>query len=121
MKLFFCPSCARVYFLSEESHYLCGRNHAPATWPDGKVRRFVITNQSETNKPPWPIPELSEEQDLLQQEYTESWLTACEHPEDIDYGDVRRHFGYGAPGGRHLTREQLIEKYSLFVLKQVET
>jgi hypothetical protein len=84
------------------------------------VRRFVISTRTEINRPPWPIPEVAEERELLSQEYTESFLAPCEHPEDPDYSDVRRHFGYGAPGGKHLTKEQVLQKYSLFVLRPVE-
>ncbi len=120
LKLYFCPTCTRVYYLSEEATYLCGRNHATAVWDDGKLRRFVISNRDETNKPPWPIPELAEEREILNQEFTESWIEACPHPEDTDFGDVRRHFGYGAPGGRHLTREQVQAKYAPFVLGPIE-
>ena len=106
--------------MDEGHEYLCGRNHAPSIWPDGRVRRFNISEKEETNRPPWPIPELVEERELLTQELTESWLNECQNPEDEDYGDVRRHFGYGAPGGRHLTKEQVIAKYEGFVLKSVE-
>ncbi len=120
MKLLYCPSCARVFYLDEGATYLCGRSHDPSTWPDGKMRRLVVSVQSETNRPPWPIPALTEEQELLREEYSECWVKACEHPDDQDFGDVRRHFGYGAPGGKHLTREELIQKYDLFVLKPVE-
>lgn len=120
MKLHFCPACSRVYYLSEDTPYLCGKNHAATAWPDGKVRKFVISEKTETNKPPWPVPAVAEEREMLTQEFTEAWLDECPNPEDEDYGDVRRHFGYGAPGGRHLTREEVLEKYALFVLKPVE-
>ena len=119
-KLYFCPSCSRVYCLAEGPDYLCGRNHAPAIWPDGRVRRFNISEKEETNKPPWQIPGLVEERELLTQELTESWLGECPNPDDEDYRDVRRHFGYGAPGGRHLTKGQVLEKYGPYVLKPVE-
>lgn len=121
MKLFFCPTCARVYCLPEESYYLCGRNHVPAVWADGKRRRFLISERSESNKPPWPIPPLVEEREMLQQELVESWLDQCKHPEDNEYGDHRKHFGYGAFGGRHLTRDEVVSKYSAYVLQKVET
>ncbi len=120
MKLFYCPSCARVYFLPDDVEYLCGRTHAPSIWEDGRNRRFVISQKEDTNKPPWPIPDVIEERELLTDEYVESWVDACPHPEDSDYGDVRRHFGYGAPGGRHLSKEQVVGKYGKFVLKPVE-
>lgn len=120
MRFYYCPSCSRVYYLPKDVEYLCGRNHAPAIWADGKVRRFVISDKTDTNKPPWPIPTVVEERELLTQELTETWIAPCEHPEDQDYGDVRRHFGYGAPGGKHLTKEQVIEKYSSFVLKPTD-
>ncbi len=119
MKLYYCPTCTRVFYLSEGA-YLCGRNHVAQAWPDGRLRRFVISNKEETNKPPWMVPDVVEERELLTQEYTESWVDACQYPEDTDYGDVRRHFGYGAPGGRHLTKDQVLEKYSMFVLQPVE-
>lgn len=120
MKLLYCPVCARVYCLTDDASYLCGRNHDLSTWADGKVRRFVIANKSETNKPPWPVPPVVEEREIFNEEFVEAWLDGCPYPEDEDFGDVRRHFGYGAPGGKHLTREQVLEKYSQFVLKPVE-
>ncbi len=120
MKLHYCPSCARVYFLSEDSVYLCGRNHAPEVWADGRVRRFIISERTERNQPPWAIPALAEERELLQQEVTETWLDECKNPDDTDFGDVRRHFGYGAPGGRHLRRDEVLQKYDRFVLRIVE-
>lgn len=89
-------------------------------WADGKVRRFVISNKTDTNKPPWPIPTLVEEREILYQDLTETWVDLCPNPDDTDFGDVRRHFGYGAPGGRHLTRDEVLEKYTQFVLKPVE-
>lgn len=119
MELYFCPACARVYYLPNDADYLCGRNHAPSVWPDGKVRRFTVSEKTDTNKPPWPIPSMVEERELYTQELTDTWLMPCEHPEDEDYRDVRRHFGYGAPGGRHLTKDQVLEKYAGYVLKPV--
>ncbi len=119
-RLYFCPACARVYFVEEGREYLCGRNHAPSIWPDGRVRRFNIEEKGETNKPPWAIPRVVEERELLTQELTESWIDECKNPDDEDYGDVRRHFGYGAPGARHLSREEVMRKYAQFVLKPVE-
>ncbi|HUH82772.1 MAG TPA: hypothetical protein VLX33_02705 [Nitrososphaerales archaeon] len=121
MKLYYCPSCFRVYYLPKEYTYLCGRNHAPYIGSDGKVRHLAISNKTETNRPPWPIPMLSEERDLYTETTIESWLDDCPNPEDTDMSDVRRHFGYGAPGGRHLTREQVAEKYPRFVLMPVQT
>ncbi len=121
LRLYFCPSCARVYFLPKDTPYLCGRNHVASVWPDGRVRRFVISNRSETDKPPWPVPTVAEEREILNEEFTEAWVDECPHPEDTDYGDVTRHFGFGAPGGRHLTREQVLEKYSPYVLRPVES
>jgi hypothetical protein len=85
-------------------------------WPDGKTRRFYIAEKSEIERPPWSIPEIVEERELLNENVTETWLGPCEHPDDPDYRDVRRHFGYGAPGGRHLARAQVLEKYAQFVL-----
>jgi hypothetical protein len=120
LKLFFCPACARVYYLPEESKYLCGRIHSAEVWADGRMRRFFISERTETNRPPWAIPELVEERELLNEDVTETWLGACEHPEDKEYGDVRRHFGYGAPGGRHLARDQVVGKYGMFVLRLAE-
>ena len=84
------------------------------------MRRFVISQKTESDRPPWPIPAVVEEREILTQELTESWVDSCPYPEDADYGDVRRHFGYGAPGGRHLTKEQVLAKYAAFVLKPVE-
>ena len=119
MKLYFCQSCARVYYLKEDSQYLCGRIHAASVWPDGKLRRFVISQRTETNRPPWPIPKVVEERELFNQDVIETWLDECQHPDDSDYGDVIRHFGYSAPGGRHLTTEQVLDRYKQFVLKLV--
>ena len=116
MKLFYCPTCARVYYLSEDAQYICGRVHSAAVWPDGKLRRFFISERTEANQPPWAIPSVVEERELLNQNVTETWLKPCEHPEDTDYGDIRRHFGYGAPGGKHLTGEQVVIRYEKFVL-----
>jgi hypothetical protein len=121
LKLYYCPTCARVYYVSEYWDYLCGRVHATAVWPDGKLRRFFIQERTETNRPPWAIPQVAEERELLNQDVTETWLDVCKYPDDKDYRDVRRHFGYGAPGGKHLTREQVLDKYGQFVLKPVET
>jgi hypothetical protein len=120
LKLFYCPTCTRVYNLDESATYLCGRNHDVAAWPDGTMRRLVITVESETNRPPWPIPAQTEEQELLRETYSECWIRACENPDDSDFGDVRRHFGYGAPGGKHLNREELVQKYAQYVLKPVQ-
>ena len=120
LKLFYCPSCARVFCLQEGSSYICGRVHPTTEWPDGKLRRFFISEKTETNKPPWPVPAVAEERELLNQNFMESWLDACPNPEDTDYGDVRRHFGYGAPGGKHLTKDEVAQKYALFVLKPVD-
>ena len=120
MKLFYCPVCARVYCLPEEVSYLCGRNHDVSIWADGKARKFVISTKSETNRPPWPVPAVVEEREIPGEELTETWLEECPYPDDEDYGDMRRHFGYGAPGGKHLTREQALKKYSMYVLKPVE-
>jgi hypothetical protein len=88
--------------------------------PDGKTRRFYIAEKAEINRPPWAIPEVVEERELFNEDVTETWLSPCEHPEDTDYGDVRRHFGYGAPGGKHLRIAQVLEKYQQFVLKPAE-
>lgn len=120
MKLFACPSCARVFYLPDGPGYLCGRVHPVSVWEDGKKRRFVISEKTEANRPPWPIPELVEEKELLNQDMTESWLAECEHPEDTDYGDMRRHFGYGAFGARHLKREDVARKYRGYVLVPVD-
>jgi len=65
----------------------------------------------------WKAEILVEERELLNEDATESWLSPCAHPQDTDFGDLRRHFGYGAPGGKHLTRDQVIKKYGQFVLK----
>jgi hypothetical protein len=120
MKLYFCPSCARVYYLPEKSQYLCGRNHGASVWPDGRLRRFFISEKSETTRPPWAIPEVVEARELYNEDVTETWLASCEHPEDTDYGDLSRHFGYGAPGGSHLTRDQVVARYAQFVLRAAE-
>jgi len=119
MKLFYCPACARVYNLDGDSSYLCGRNHAPSVWEDGTKRRFVISERSDSNRPPWVIPAVVEERELLQQDLVESWLNDCKYPEDKEYGDYTRHFGYGAPGGRHLTREAVVVKYRAYTLQPV--
>ncbi len=80
----------------------------------------MISRQMDTNKPPWPVPEVVEEQELITQEYIETWIDACKNPDDDSYGDVQRHFGYGAPGGRHLTKDQVLNKYEMFVLQPVQ-
>lgn len=121
MKLYFCPSCARVFYLSEESRYLCGRIHAASIWPDGRKRRFFISEKADTNRPPWAVPALVEERELWNEDVSETWLDACKHPEDRDFGDVRRHFGYGAPGAKHLTADQVMTKYRQFVLSPVQS
>ena len=120
LDLYYCPTCTRVYYLSDYWDYLCGRAHITSVWPDGKLRHFFISERTETNRPPWAIPAVVEEREILNQDVIENSLDVCKYPEDKDYGDVRRHFGYSAPGGKHLTREQVIEKYGQFVLKQVE-
>ena len=120
MKLFYCPTCSRVFFLDDASSYFCGRAHATTTWSDGKSRRFVISGQKDTSEAPWPIPPLVEEREIYHDQFVESWVDSCPNPGDIEFGDVRRHFGFGAPGGRHLTVEQAIQKYSLYVLRPVE-
>ena len=121
MKLYFCPACSRVYYLPEGVRYLCGRAHTASIWPDGRNRRFFISERTETNRPPWPIPKLVEERELFNEDVTETWLEACKHPEDFDLSDVRRHFGYGAPGARHLSDDQVVAKYSQFVLALTQT
>ena len=121
MRLYYCPTCSRVFYLPKEFTYLCGRFHAASIGTDGRLRRLVISNKTETNKPPWPIPMVAEERELYTESEVESWLDDCPNPEDTDYGDVSRHFGYGAPGGRHLTREQIVEKYRRIVLVPVDT
>ena len=120
MRLYYCPACARVYYLPKDQKYLCGRKHEASIWPDGRKRRFVIAEKSDTNRPPWPIPAVVEERELFNEDVTETWIDACPHPEDKDYGDMRRHFGYGAPGATHLTTDQVISKYSQFVLSETQ-
>ena len=120
LRLFYCPACSRVYYLSDYYEYVCGRVHTTSVWPDGKLRRFFIAQRTEINQPPWAIPSVVEERELRDQDVIETHLTACKYPEDENYGDVRRHFGYGAPGGKHLTKEQVVEKYGQFILKAVE-
>jgi hypothetical protein len=120
MKLFYCPTCTRVYYLKEDASYICGRNHVTAIWSDGKRRRFVISERSETNRPPWQIPALSEEKEMYREDLVENWIEPCKHPEDPDFTDMGRHFGYGTFGGRHLTTSEVVEKYSPYVLIQAE-
>jgi hypothetical protein len=120
MNLYYCPSCARVYFLTEGNTYLCGRNHAQSIWADGRVRRFYISEKTETNRPPWPVPKMAEERELLRTDLSETWLDECKYPDDNEFGNYRRHFGYGAPGARHLTRAQVIEKYNKYVLRSAD-
>jgi len=120
LKLYYCPACSRVYYLSEYWEYLCGRVHATSVWPDGRMRRFFISERTEANRPPWAIPNLAEERELLSEDVIETYLAPCKFPEDKDYHDVRRHFGYGAPGGKHLTKEQIVERYGQFLLKPIE-
>jgi hypothetical protein len=108
-----------VYYLNEEFQYLCGRLHVASVWPDGRARRFAISEMSETDRPPWPVPEMVEERELLNENVLESWLKTCPHPEDADFSDVRRHFGFSAPGGRHHTRAEILVKYSQYVLRPV--
>ena len=119
MKLFYCPTCSRVY-LPEDAQYICGRVHVASAWSDGKLRKMIISERTETNRPPWPIPKVTEERELLNQDVIETWISACENPDDDDYGDVRRHFGYGAPGGRHLTTEEVVSKYGPYVLQPAD-
>lgn len=120
MGLYYCPSCSRVYFLPPGSSYLCGRNHAATVWSDGRKRRFVISDMSETNRPPWPVPQMVEERELFRQELSEVWVTECKYPDDTDLNNTRRHFGYNAPGGKHLTRDEVFEKYSDYLLQPAE-
>ena len=120
MRLYYCPACARVYYLSDYYEYLCGRVHPTSVWADGKQRRFFISERTEINRPPWAIPNLVEERELFNADVTETFLNVCKYPEDKEYGDVRRHFGYGAPGGKHLTKEQVLDRYGEYVLKTVE-
>lgn len=120
MRLFFCPTCTRVYYLPEEASYLCGRNHVPAIWADGQRRRFMISERSESNRPPWAIPDLVEEGEMFQQDFVENWLNECKHPENTEYGDYRRHFGYGTLGGKHLTRAEVMSKYAAYVLQPTQ-
>jgi hypothetical protein len=121
LKLFYCPTCRRVYYLDEGSVYLCGRKHSPAPSLDGRIRKFNITEWSESNQPPWSIPAVVESRELFQQDMTEMWLSECKNPRDKDYGNVSRHFGYGAPGGKHLTQEEVVGAYSDYVLNLVQT
>ena len=76
---------------------------------------------SETNKPPWPIPQMVEERELFRQELMEVWVVECKYPDDTDLRNTRRHFGYNAPGGKHLTRGEVLTKYSDYVLQPAET
>ena len=85
------------------------------------MKRLVITEESETNRPPWPIPAQTEEQELFRETFSEYWIRACAYPEDTDFGDVQRHFGYGAPGGKHLSREELAKEFDRYVLKPVQS
>jgi hypothetical protein len=120
LKLFYCPTCRRVYYLDEGSVYLCGRKHAPARSADGRMRKFNIAERSESNQPPWPVPAVVESRELFQQDMTETWLSECMNPQDEDYNDVRRHFGYGAPGGKHLTQVEAVRTFADYVLSPVE-
>ena len=120
MKLYHWPTCARVYCLREEAAYICSRNHVPALWKDGRRHRYIISARADTDKPPWAVPDLVEEREMLQQELLESWIDECKYPSDTEYGDYRRHFGYNAFGGRHLTREEVVNKYVDYVLRLTE-
>jgi hypothetical protein len=119
LKLFYCPTCTRVYYLPKELTYLCGRNHATAVWKDGKMRRFAINEKTASNQPPWPIPGLTEEVEMHQEDFSECWLKECMNPEDTDFGDYRRHFSQGTLGARHLTRDEVMGKYANYVLLAV--
>ena len=72
MRLCYCPSCARVFFLPAEEACLCARNHVSTPWKDGKIRRYIIVERAETNRAPWVIPEVVEEREVPQQEQVES-------------------------------------------------
>jgi len=63
---------------------------------------------------------MAEERELLRNELSETWIDECKYPDDTDFGNYRRHFGYGAPGGRHLTWVQVLDKYNMYVLKLAE-
>lgn len=63
---------------------------------------------------------MAEERELLRQELSETWIDECKYPDDTDFGNYRRHFGYGAPGGRHLTWAKVLEKYTKYVLRPAE-
>jgi hypothetical protein len=119
MMFYYCPTCARVYYLPQEAAYLCAKNHVIATWSDGVKRKYVISDRAETDKPPWPIPDLVEEKEMTHQEWFESWLVSCPYPTDADtgMGDRRRHFGFGTIGGKHLTRQQVVDKFGDYVLR----
>ena len=120
MRLLYCPSCMRVYALPNDGYYLCARNHATKVWPDGVKRRFVISERSETDRPPWFIPPLVEESEIVQVDFLEDWLDACKYPKDAEFSDRRRHFGYATIGGRHLTMNEAMGKYVDYVLKPLE-
>ena len=120
MRLYYCLACARVYYLREEAAYICSRNHVPAVWKDGRRHRYLISARADTDKPPWAVPPLVEEREVPQQDLVESWLDVCKFPSDTEYGDYRRHFGYNAFGGRHLTREDVVSKYREYVLRLTE-
>ena len=62
-----------------------------------------------------------EERELINDDVTEAWLDTCRNPDDTEYGDVMKHFGYSAPGGAHLTREEVLRKYGQFVLRTAAT
>ncbi|MDA4126302.1 MAG: hypothetical protein OK452_03730 [Thaumarchaeota archaeon] len=64
---------------------------------------------------------MAEERELLRQDLSETWIDECKYPDDTDFGNYRRHFGYGAPGARHLTKEKVIEKYNRYVLRQADS
>ena len=120
MRVYYSPARRRGYYNTDYLGYLCGRVHATSGGPDGKVHRFFISESAETDGHPWAIPILVEERELLNQEVMENWLDSCKHPEDQDLRDASRHFGYRAPGGKHLTRDQVVERYREFGLKPVE-
>ncbi len=85
------------------------------------MRKFFISEKSETDRPPWAIPLVVELRELYNEDVTEMWVSACPHPDDTEYGDLGRHFGYGAPGGSHLARDQVVSKYGQFVLRPAES
>lgn len=100
-RLFYCPDCSRVYFLSAGKSYLCGRQLFNTFYGTAHV---------------WIIP--------ARVGHSSRGGSAFEW-EDCDLEDC-----YSSPHGseyrgrghdEHITREEFMKKYTRFVLQEVES